>query len=73
MRGTLSKDLKEDAMAGNFQVAEVKNKVLREILEEIRRDKNRPVAFPFWGNWGNWGRHHWRNWTNWSNWYNWWT
>lgn len=60
-------------MAENFQVAEVKNKVLREILEEIRQDKNRPVAFPFWGNWRNWGGHHWRNWTNWHNWYNWWT
>ena len=60
-------------MAENFQVAEVKHQVLREILEEIRQDKKKRVAFPFWGNWGNWGRHHWRNWTNWSNWYNWWT
>jgi hypothetical protein len=61
-------------MAGNLHVAEVKNQVLREILEEIRQDKEKRVAFPFWGNWSNWGRHrHWRNWTNWHNWYNWWT
>ena len=60
-------------MAGNFRVAEVKNKVLREILEEIRQDKKKRVAFPFWGNWGNWGRRHWHDWHNWQNWLNWWT
>ena len=58
-------------MAGNLQVAEVKNKVLREILEEIRQEKKRRVEFPYWGNWGNW--RNWRNWHNWGNWFNWWT
>ena len=57
-------------MAENFHVAEVKNKVLREILEEIRQDQEKRVAFPYWGNWRNW---YWRNWGNWHNWYNWWT
>jgi hypothetical protein len=55
-------------MAGN---AEVKNKVLREILEEIRQEKERRVEFPYWGNWWNW--RNWRNWHNWGNWFNWWT
>jgi hypothetical protein len=51
-----------------------KSEVLREILEEIRQEKKRRVAFPFWGNWGNWGRRrHWYNWHNWGNWLNWWT
>jgi len=61
-------------MAGNRQDAKVKNKVLRELLEEIRQEKKRRVAFPFWGNWHN--HHHWRNWRNWNNWgnwFNWWT
>lgn len=61
-------------MAGNRQDAKVKNKVLRELLEEIRQEKKRRVAFPFWGNWNN--HHHWRNWRNWhnwGNWFNWWT
>jgi hypothetical protein len=58
-------------MAGNLQGAEVKNKVLPEILEEIRQEKKRRVAFPYWGNWGNW--RNWRNWHNWGNWFNWWT
>lgn len=58
-------------MAGKRQDAQVKNKVLRELLEEIRQEKKRRVAFPFWGNWGNWGN--WRNWHNWLNWLNWWT
>ena len=57
-------------MAGNLRDAEVKNKVIREILEEIRQDKERRVAFPYWGNWRNW---YWRNWGNWHNWFNWWT
>ena len=57
-------------MAGNIKVAEVKHKVLREILEEIRQDEEKRVAFPYWGNWHNW---HWRNWGNWHNWFNWWT
>jgi len=41
-------------MAGNRQDAKVKNKVLRELLEEIRQEKKRRVAFPFWGNLFNW-------------------
>jgi len=57
-------------MAGKSQDTKVKNKVLRELLEEIRQEKKRRVAFPFWGNWHN---HHWRNWGNWQNWLNWWT
>ena len=57
-------------MAGNLRDAEVKNKVLREILEEIRQDKERRVAFRYWGNCRNW---YWRNWGNWHNWFNWWT
>jgi hypothetical protein len=60
-------------MAGKSQDEKVKNQVLHELLEEIRQEENRRVAFPFWGNWGNWGRRRWRNWTNWSNWLNWWT
>ena len=32
-----------------------KSEVLREILEEIRQEEKKRVAFPFWGNWGNWG------------------
>jgi hypothetical protein len=57
-------------MAGNLKIAEGKSEVLREILEEIRQEKERRVGFPFWGNWGNW--HNWRNWRNWHNWHNWW-
>jgi len=57
--------MRRDAMA------EVKNKVLRELLEEISQEKKRRVGFPFWGNWGNW--RNWRNWHNWHNWMNWWT
>jgi len=62
-------------MAGKRQDTEVKNKVLLELLEEIRQEeKKRRVAFPFWGNWGNWARRrHWRDWHNWQNWLNWWT
>ncbi len=61
-------------MAENRQDAKVKNKVLRELLEEIRQEKKRRVAFPFWGNWGNWHNwRNWRNWHNWGNWFNWWT
>ena len=64
----------EDAMAGKSQEAQVKNKVLRELLEEIRQEQKRRVAFPFWGNWGNWRNwRNWRNWHNWGNWFNWWT
>jgi hypothetical protein len=62
---------KEDTMTGNSQDAKVKNKVLRELLEEIRQENKRRVAFPYWGNWGNW--RNWRNWHNWLNWLNWWT
>ena len=61
-------------MTGNLQITEVKNKVLRELLEEIRHEKKRRVGFPFWGNWGNWSNwSNWSNWGNWHNWYNWWT
>ncbi len=60
-------------MAGKSQDTKVKNKVLCELLEEIRQEKKRRVAFPFWGNWGNWARRHWHDWQNWQNWLNWWT
>jgi hypothetical protein len=51
-----------------------KSEVLREILEEIRQEKNKRVGFPFWGNWGNWRNwRNWHNWHNWGNWFNWWT
>ena len=61
-------------MAAKSQDAQVKNKVLRELLEEIRQEKERRVAFPYWGNWHNWGNwRNWRNWHNWQNWLNWWT
>jgi hypothetical protein len=51
-----------------------KSEVLREILEEIRQEEKKRVAFPFWGNWGNWRNwRNWRNWHNWGNWFNWWT
>jgi len=40
-----------------------KSKVLRELIEEIRQEQERRVAFPYWGNWRNW-----RNWRNWHNW-----
>jgi hypothetical protein len=61
-------------MAGKTQDGHVKNKVLRELLEEIRQEKNRRVAFPYWGNWWNWRNwRNWRNWYNWLNWLNWWT
>jgi hypothetical protein len=53
------------------QEAQVKNKVLRELLEEIRQENKLRVAFPYWGNWWNW--RNWRNWANWLNWLNWWT
>jgi hypothetical protein len=58
-------------MAEKSQAAKVKNKVLRELLEEIRQENKRRVTFPYWGNWGNW--RNWRNWYNWLNWLNWWT
>jgi len=61
-------------MAVEKQEAHVKNKVLREILEEIRQEEKKRVAFPFWGNWWNWWNwRNWRNWANWWNWLNWWT
>jgi len=55
-------------MTRNLQV---KSKVLREILEEIRQEQEKRVEFPYWGNWRNW--RNWRNWHNWRNWWNWWT
>ena len=58
-------------MAEKNQDVNVKNKVLRELLEEIRQEKKKRVAFPYWGNWRNWSN--WRNWHNWGNWFNWWT
>ena len=61
-------------MAVKSQDAKVKNKVLRELLEEIRQENQRRVAFPYWGNWWNWRNwRNWRNWYNWLNWLNWWT
>ena len=61
-------------MAVKNQDAKVKNKVLRELLEEIRQENERRVAFPYWGNWWNWRNwRNWRNWYNWLNWLNWWT
>jgi hypothetical protein len=60
-------------MAGKSKDTKVKNKVLRELLEEIRQEKKRRVAFPFWGNWHNHHWRNWRNWQNWQNWLNWWT
>jgi hypothetical protein len=51
-----------------------KSKVLHEIIEEIRQEEERRVAFPYWGNWLNWRNwRNWRNWYNWGNWFNWWT
>ena len=58
-------------MAGNLKVTKVKNKVLCEILEEIRQEEERRVGFPYWGNWRN--CRNWHNWSNWRNWFNWWT
>ena len=58
-------------MAAKSQDAKVKNQVLRELLEEIRQEKKKRVAFPYWGNWTNW--RNWNNWHNWQNWLNWWT
>jgi hypothetical protein len=60
----------EDAVAESRDT-KVNNQVLRELLEEIRQDEKRRVAFPFWGNWNNW--RNWQNWGNWQNWLNWWT
>ena len=45
---------------------QVKNLVLREIIEEVKAEKKTRCSFPFWNNWSNWA-----NWSNWSNWYNW--
>lgn len=47
----------------------IKNKILREIIEEIERDTNNRCSFPHWSNWGNW--YNWNNWSNWNNWVNW--
>jgi len=58
-------------MPENLKGADVKNKVLSEILEEISQEENSRVAFPYWGNWRNW--RNWHNWHNWRNWFNWWT
>lgn len=44
----------------------IKNEVLKEILEEIKRDEKERCSFPHWKNWDNWG-----NWTNSNNWRNW--
>jgi hypothetical protein len=64
----------ENAMAEISQDVKIKNKVLCELLEEIRQENARRVAFPYWGNWHNWGNwRNWRNWYNWLNWLNWWT
>ena len=49
----------------------VENKVLQEIIDEIRRERGNRVSFPYWGNWANWVN--WNNWMNWTNWLNWWT
>lgn len=46
----------------------LKNRVLREIIDEIREEKKGGLTFPFWNNWINWN-----NWMNWANWMNWWT
>jgi len=48
-----------------------KNRVLREILEEIEASKK--CSFPHWRNWANWGNwfNNWGNWQNWTNWGNW--
>lgn len=48
---------------------QIQNKVLGEIIREIRQEKNKRCAFPFWSNWMNWMN--WMNWTNWNNWGNW--
>jgi hypothetical protein len=51
-----------------------KSKVLDEIIEEIRQEEEKRVAFPYWGNWRNWRNwRNWYNWHNWGNWFNWWT
>jgi len=54
----------------------LKNRVLREILEEISHednntisDQNSPQAWNNWSNWVNWTN--WNNWNNWGNWGNW--
>ena len=48
---------------------EVRNRILKEILQEIEEEKRTRCAFPFWNNWMNWVN--WRNWMNWRNWGNW--
>lgn len=42
------------------------NRILAEIIREIRQEKKKRCAFPFWNNWNNW-----TNWNNWGNWGNW--
>jgi hypothetical protein len=49
-------------MARLRKFSKVKNKVLKEIIDEIREEKEMRLSFPYWGNWGNW-----------MNWMNWWT
>lgn len=55
-------------MASNIGSPKFNNRILQEILDEIREEERRRLSFPFWNNWMNW-----MNWRNWANWMNWWT
>ena len=46
-------------------IHKIKSRVLREVMDEIIREKRKRTSFPHWMNW--------MNWMNWRNWMNWWT
>jgi hypothetical protein len=48
-----------------------RNRVLRELLDEIHQEKQKSISVQGWFNWTNWMN--WFNWMNWMNWMNWWT
>ena len=50
-------------MKTNKEDQKKKSKVLREVMDEIireKKEKKERTSYPHWGNWGNWG-----NWNNW--------
>ncbi len=47
----------------------VNNKVLHEIIDEVKAERIKRCSFPHWQNWSNWNN--WLNWSNWKNWGNW--
>lgn len=51
----------------NHEKKPPKNRILREVLEEIAQSRKGEITnWANWSNWGNW-TNNWGNWTNWGN------